>query len=368
MADNEQETVVDKWVDVVEREYLDEYIRSGGAAVKFIAGSDDTLTQAAQRIQESASSRGYYHAFVDPSKPGADGKNPALQRIDRFFFNVTRDFDWKRWARQQALQYLERSGINIPDGSDLGDTEQIAAFNGRDVQDLINQYHQEFATPQLKDTRLSIEFRAAITALGRAQLISAALSPTTEEVLLEWFAGRTLPGASSVLKKVQIFERINMTNARTMLSSFCRWLPHAGHAGLVVVLDFRPYEYKKVSKSKKQAELLKRYEDAIRDGKSPDELTALMNGDPEPDVVYSDSAYMQMLTMLRRFIDEVDTFDNLLLVVLTSPSFYKDKMLDASIKRCYFDYDALQTRIGQEVHDANRTNLAAALVHLGGYE
>ena len=74
---------------------------------------------------------------------------------------------------------------------------------------------------------------------------------------------------------------------------------------------------------------------------------------------------MQMLTMLRRFIDEIDTLDNFLLVVLTSPRFYKDKSIDDSVRRCYFDYDALQTRIGQEVHDAHRANLAASLVHLG---
>jgi hypothetical protein len=363
----EPETVLDKWLDVMEREYLDEYIRSGGAAVKFITAGDGILTQAMQGMQKAALARGYYYAFVDPSKPGADGKSPAFQRIDRFFFDVTKDFDWKRWSRQQAREYLERSGVSIPEGSALDDIERIAEFNGRDVQDLINQYQREFATPQLRDTRLSIEFRAAITALGRAQLIPDALSPTTEEVLLEWFGGRTMPGAASALKKMQIFERINMTNARTMLASFCRWLPQAGHAGVVVALDFRPYEYKRISKGKRLAEQVKRYEDAMRSGQSPDELKALIEQpDPVPDVVYSDAAYMQMLTMLRRFIDEVDTLDNFLLVVLTSPNFYKDKMLDESIKRCYFDYDALQTRIGQEVHDTRYANLAASLVHLGG--
>jgi hypothetical protein len=73
-----------------------------------------------------------------------------------------------------------------------------------------------------------------------------------------------------------------------------------------------------------------------------------------------------MLTLLRRFIDEIDTFENFLLLVLTSPNFYKDKTLDPNIKRCYFDYDALQTRIGQEVHDARYANPAASLVYLGG--
>jgi hypothetical protein len=70
---------------------------------------------------------------------------------------------------------------------------------------------------------------------------------------------------------------------------------------------------------------------------------------------------MQMLNMLRRFIDEVDWFERLLLVVLTTPRFYDD-----TSRRNYFNYDALQTRIGLEVHDARRPNPCANLVHLGG--
>nr|MDQ2688310.1 hypothetical protein [Armatimonadota bacterium] len=84
----------------------------------------------------------------------------------------------------------------------------------------------------------------------------------------------------------------------------------------------------------------------------------------EPDVIYSDAAYMQMLTMIRRFIDEIDWFERFFLVIFTSPNFLKDKTLDPTVKRCFFDYDALQTRIGQEVHDARHANPAAALVSL----
>jgi hypothetical protein len=213
---------------------------------------------------------------------------------------------------------------------------------------------------------MSIEFRTAVTALGRAQLIPDAVTPTTEEVLLGWFAGRSLPGAASALKKVQIYERINLSNARAMLGSFCRWLPHTGHAGLVVTLDFRPYEYKRMARARRQAEQLQLVRDALARGATPEEVARLAADEShlEPDVAYSDTAYMQMLTMIRRFIDEIDRFERFLLVVLTSPGFYKDKTLDPTVKRCYFDYDALQTRIGQEVHDARYANPAASLVHL----
>ncbi len=242
-----------RWMQTLETEYLADYIRSGGSAVKVITGADADLTDTADRLRTLAEAGDYYHAYLDPAQTDADGKRPDLHRIERFFFAVTHDVDWKKWAAEQARQYLESSGIHLTAGRGLGDLEQIAQDNGRDPQDLINQYQRELATPQIRDTRLSLEFRTAVTALGRALLIPDAMTPTTEEVLIGWFRGQSLPGAASALKKVQIYERISLNNARPQLMSFCRWLPHTGHSGLVVTLDFRPYEYKKIAKGNQQA-------------------------------------------------------------------------------------------------------------------
>lgn len=366
MADGLPPLTPANWLPVMEQEYLDDYVRSGGSAVKVVTGPDGVMDQVLGRLHETATAQGYYYAHLDPAQRTDAGKRSDLHRIDQFFFAATREVDWKGWAAMQARQYLESRGIHLSDRRALGDLEQIAADNGRDPQDLLNQYQRELATPQIRDMRLSVEFRAAVTALSRALLVPDAVTPTTEEVLLGWFAGRSFPGASSALKKVQIFERINVGNARAMLTSFCRWLPHTGHAGLVVTLDFRPYEYKKIARGKRQEEQLKLVRAAIARGADAEELAALAaeENSAAPDVVYSDAAYMQMLTMIRRFIDEIDWFERFLLVIVTSPNFYKDKTLDPSVKRCYFDYDALQTRIGQEVHDARHANPAASLVSL----
>lgn len=370
MADTLPSLSLEDWLATVEYEYLTDYIRSGGSSVKVVSGSGATLQRAVARVHAMASEGGYYAAHLDAAQPDAAGKRPDLHRIDRFFFQVTQEVDWKEWAAMQARQYLESRGIHLAEGRELGDLEQIALDNDRDPLDLLNQYQRELATLQIRDPRLSLEFRTAITALGRALLIPDAVSPTTEEVLLGWFGGLSLPGASSALKKVQIYERIHVANARPMLQSFCHWLPQTGHAGLVVTLDFRPYEFKKIAKGKRQAEQLQQVRDAIARGASAEELAKLAeeHESAEPALNYSDAAYMQMLTLIRRFIDEIDRFERFFLVILTSPNFYKDKTLDPTIKRCYFDYDALQTRIGQEVHDTRHANPAASLVQLGGAE
>ncbi len=355
-----------KWCETLEQEYLSDYLRSGGSAVKFLTGSPEHIAEALSRLRATAPD--YYHAHLDPAALDANGKRPDYHYINKLFFEVTRGVDWKANATIQAKQYLESAGIHLAEGRALNDLDGIAEDNGRDPQDLLNQYQREHATPQIRDTRLSLEFRIAITALGRSLLMPETYTPASQEVLLNWFAGRAVPGGAAVLKRIQIFEKIGLTTARPMLVSFCRWLPKTGKTGLILTLDFRPYEYKKVAKGRRQTELLERIQEAVEQGATSEAIAALTQAqtNAEPEVFYSDAAYMQMLTLLRRFIDEIDTFENFLLVVLTSPNFYKDKTLDPTIKRCFFDYDALQTRIGQEVHDAHHANPSAALVKLGG--
>ena len=227
----------------------------------------------------------------------------------------------------------------------------------------MNEYQRELATPQLRDYGMALEFRTAVTALGRAQLSRDYVSPTMEEVLLGWFAGKTMPGASTALKKIQIYDRINQSNARQVLLSFCRWLPKTGRTGTCRHTRFSSLRTQEADGRPEDRRASAPTESRCRagaDGRRTRRDRCAGRKD-EPEVTYSDAAYMQMLTLIRHFIDEIDWFEHFLLVVLTSPAFY-----DPLSKRNYNNYDALQTRIGLEVHDARKANPAAALVHLGG--
>ena len=349
-----------EWAKRFTDEYLSDYIRSGGSVVKVVSGSDASLSEVSDTLRSAASRFGYYFSELGPAATGRDGKKPDLHRIDRFFLEATRDVDWKTWAAEEARRYLETQGIRVAPHRELNDLDGIAADNGRDATDLLNQYQREFATRLIRDHSLAIEFRTALTALSRAQLVPESMTPTTEEVLLGWFAGRTMPGASAALKRIHIFGRIDRSSARHMLASFCRWLPRTKRDGLVVVLDFRPYEHKRKTIAPRRKETELRLKEAILRRAAHEELEAIgEEGEAEPPVSYSNAAYQQMLQTLRRFIDETDWFERFCLVVLTSPGFY-----DGAPNRSYFDYDALQTRIGLEVHDATRANPVASLVHL----
>ena len=115
---------------------------------------------------------------------------------------------------------------------------------------------------------------------------------------------------------------------------------------------------KTIAQRRKETQI--RLKEAILRHAAHEELEAIgEEGEAEPPVSYSNAAYQQMLQTLRRFIDETDWFERFCLVVLTSPGFY-----DGASDRSYFNYDALQTRIGLEVHDATRAYPVASLVHL----
>ena len=349
------------WMEVFEKEYVADYLKAGGSTVKFLSASDATLNTALDAVRDTAGHYGYHFVHIDPSKPNEIGKKQAFHRIDELYFALTKSVDWKAWASEEARAFLKSRGINVASGRSLNDIDGIAEDNGRVVSDLYNQYQRDFATRFITDTSLAIEFRTALTALSRAQVLPDSMTPTTEDVLLNWLAGKSVPGGSAALKRIGVFNRIDLTNARDMLTSFCRWLPRTGRSGLFAVLDFRVYEHKPRTAAQRRKDHEIQLQEAIKARASHEELDAIISSSKlPPPLRYTDANYYQMLLLLRRFIDETDYFERFCLLVLTSPAFY-----DNVSERNYANYNALQTRIGIEVRDAKRANPLAALVHIG---
>ncbi len=348
---------VDRWLTVLYEEYLSDYVPAGGSAVKFVAADPDGCTRVRTEVCELARRCGMFVVDLDASRLEADGTRPDLHRIDHFFSALMKEVDLPAWAAAQAGMYLQRHGLHRPEGAALDDVDAIASVNGRDPADLINQYQRDLGMDLLKDPGMAAPFRTAVTELVRAQLIPSMLTPTTQEVLLAWFVKANVPGAAAALRRVRIFERIVQSNARAMLASLCHWVPQTGRAGTVVVLDTRAYEHRPMTGAQRDAQCAQMARVALNRGVSMEEMARILTPEDAPALTYGDKPYMHMLATLRRFVDEIDTFERFLLVVLTTPAFYN---LDSP--RNYHNYDALQTRIGLEVRDAHRANPAASLV------
>jgi hypothetical protein len=359
---------VDDWVSFARSEYLTGPVAAGGSAIRFVSGSDATLAAASSRLTQVATQCGFEAVHLDPGVRDEDGRAPNLHRIDRLFAAVTRHAEWKSWAEAEARSFLERqTGVAIPTDVDLRDVDAVAQAAGLDANRLLQVYERELDN-RIRDHRLTLEFRAALAYLFSSALRRDERSPTTDEVLLAWLKGKSLPGGAAALKRLQIFGRIGPANARHYLASYCHWLLRRGKSGLLVVFDFRPYIHRRITALERNVAVDRDLRAAASGGTglTAAQLNALLGRrDAAPGIAYADGPYYQMLASLRRFIDEIDRFPGLFMVVLTPPSYYAASERG---RRTFYDYDALQTRIGQEIADTGRANPAAALVDLEGDE
>jgi hypothetical protein len=351
----------ERWFSVFESEYLRDFVPSGGSVVRFLSGDAETLELACTRLRHLAQERAFWCRFLDPAEVDATGRAATLHKIESFFKAVTAEHDWSALVEDQLRSFLATKGISIAAPTGDVDLAAVAQANDREVGDLAREIRR-FGAEMIRDPLMATEFRLALAALAKERILRESGSPSLEHVILEWLAGRTVPGGAKILKSVGVFDRIKATTARAMLISFMRWLRRQGTPGAIVVLDFRPYQNKRLTATQKRQARDDAMRDALRRGATHEELELILD-EPADDaaIFFSDKAFLQMLDLLRHFIDDVESFPGLALVILTTDAFY-----DGASPRNYMMYNALQTRIGQEVRDAAHPNPVAMLVHIGG--
>lgn len=352
----------ERWLEVMRDEYLGRYIPGGGASVRFLSGPRHVLNRVGKTLVAEAA-RDDFHAVFLETDQYQDGLRPDLHRIDKFFFAASDTLDWLGLAEKQVREIFRKCGLAVPEHLPLR-LETIAASNGCTQDEVTKQFNLAFSNQLARDRLIEYDFRAAMSWLGRSQLIPENITPAHEEVLLAWLRGQTMTGAAAALRQLAIFQRITAKNARHIFRSLCHWLPQVGYQGTVLVLDMRPYCYTNRGATERNILRLQEVRDKVfQPGATIEDIRRLF--EQEEDAVglrYSDPAYLAMLALLRRFIDEIDLFEHLLLVVLANPTFFQHPERG---KRTWHDYDALRTRISQEVFDAQHPNPSAALVHLG---
>ncbi len=98
-----------EWLEVVRRDYLEDFIREGGAAVKFVVadgGVARATVGAALRV--AAEDGGFQFVTVDAA-------STKVQLIDRLFHAVARQIDWDRCTTTFPRQSLEGVAVMTAD-------------------------------------------------------------------------------------------------------------------------------------------------------------------------------------------------------------------------------------------------------------
>jgi hypothetical protein len=309
-----------EWLDTVRKEYLQDFIRRGGAAVKFVVPMEEIgHDQLRNELRGTAEEEGFLFAFVDAA-------STKIHMIDKLFHEVARQVDWDGLAYSFVTQIFKKNRYEMPTAPDEVNLQQIALLNRREEMFLRRELHTWLEEAIYRDFEMSQEFRIAMIRLCMAQLDPGGASPFLSNAVKEWLRGELR--LISTLKEALIFQKVARHNARHMLFSLGHWLKVNGRSGLVLNLDISRYT---VSARPK---------------------------DPDDSFYYSTPATLDAYEVLRQFIDGTDELECCFIAVVASREFLTDE------KRGLNRYDTLKLRIWDEVRDRHRPNPFASLIRL----
>jgi len=307
------------WLDVIRQEYLNDFVRAGGAAVKVAVAENDAarhgLRDDLRRLGEAA---GYQVAVVDAAQT-------KVQMIDRVFHAVAGQMPWEQTARAFLARTIADSGYQLPTDRTNLTLAALAEVNDVPERRLHTSITDILWRELFKDYAMSQEFRLAMVRLCRAQL-SPDDEPAVTESVMAWLRGELR--RISEVKRALIFQRIARHNARHMLASLAHWLRITGSSGLLLILDI---------------------------ARCPLTVPREQRDD---GVYYSRPATFDAYEMLRQLIDGTDDVESLFVAAVAGIEFTTD------IRRSYVQYPALHYRLADEVHDQYRPNPLAALVRI----
>lgn len=311
---------VQAYLDFVAKEYVGQYVRDGGAAVRFVvAGSEDVAGRWHRGLRTIAGADGYLYVC-------ADAAEVRVHMIDQVYAEVARSIDWRELARQQVYAVWDELGLTAPDTEQLS-VAVVAEHHQIDAREAARSVRRRLEAVILQDTTLAREFRLAVLRLCQAELGTGEVADIERDAVISWL--RVEPVALRVLRSASLYARVARHNARSLLVSLAAWRARVVGAGLVLDLDLSRLA---TSRRPPLDERLGHY--------------------------YSKAAVLDAYEVLRQLVDATDHLRGVFVAVTMPPALVSDEA------RGLPAYSALQLRVVDEVRDRRRTNPYAALVRL----
>ncbi len=307
----------DVWLGSLRSEYLDGFVREGGAAVKVAvvtsAGASDGL---ARRLVLDAHERGFVAA-------GVDAASCKVHLLHNLFHEVAKQIDWDALARDFVRRLVLGAGLALPPDGAM-DVGAVARASEQDVTIVMQDVRVALTKHLMRDRGLSRQFRLGALALCKAILEPDELRVELADHVRMWLRGE-LPRIGP-LRDAFIHQRIDRHSARTMILSTAAFVRKAGREGLVVTVDVSRYALPK----------------PLDDGR----------------LRYSKAAALDMWETLRQFIDGTDDLSGGLFVFVAGRDFVENE------QRGLRSYNALHLRLTDDVRDRQRPNPLAPMVRI----
>ena len=306
------------WLQHMDDEYLSAFIRDGGSSIKFAVTADELKPALREAVAERCRKSDYVFATLD----AADMRAHMPQDL---FFELARRIDWRLLARRLILRLAGDKHFEVEDidpGASGNVFAAVADRNAIELQSVFREIRPAIEEHVVKNRRMAKDFREAMRQLC---LMESDRGEYDGQPVLDWLTGAN-PRVSSV-RPFSIYTGINRTTARYFIESALHWVRLAGFTGTVILLD-----NSRVTLARNP-----------RDGKR----------------YYTKAMTMDHYELLREFIDDIDRLSGTLLLVATNSEF-----VDETGSRGYAIYQALRTRVMDDVRDRNLVNPVASLVRL----
>ena len=309
------------WLRVIDDEYLSTFVRDGGASVKFAVASQESKAELYARMEARCRELGYLRI-------GLDAGTTRAHMPQDIFFSLAAQVDWRLLARRMIVrlaveQGYQATGISLDAAANVYDA--IAEANRLDSRFVLGEMRPAIQDRVFRNPRMAKDFRVCMSQLCLAEDTRGEYAG---QPLLDW-----LTGANTRLSNVRDFlihTGINRTTARYFIESALYWIHSVGYAGTVILFD------------NARVTVARNPRDGVR--------------------YYTRPMAMEHYELLREFIDGMDRLAATLLVVVTNRDFLDESGDRRS--RGYGIYQALRTRVMDDVRDRNLVNPAASLVRL----
>jgi hypothetical protein len=304
-----------QWQEIWHREYLVDYIPSGGSAVKILVADKEDLNKVVESTAATACNADFITVVVDSS-------TTKCHLVQEIFFAVSRQIDWETPVDKWLCRFLEHAGYVIPNGVPLNDLESIAAASGVSEITILKAAVRLIEQHVMNDRSLWYPFRITMAAFCNGRFGRGGISDQDTESIMGWLRGENT--SLSRLRRLRITERIGRHNARPILISLARWCNKLGIPGICIVMN----------------------------------LSAVYSSG-DSIVRYTRTALLDLYEMLRQFIDETEEMSNLAIVAVASRGITDDP------KVSYDNYDAFKMRVVNDVRDRIKDNPLNTLVTVG---
>jgi hypothetical protein len=196
---------LNEWLQVVDSEYLKEFVVDGGAAVKFVVSNERVVETLKQEARRQAEAHGLVFA-------GIESAEVKLHLIQDVFFAISRQMHWIGDTERFVEKLFKDNGYKWPHPGQAVPLEDLAAANAVDAKILKKEFNQWLTKAIMQDIRMAQDFSIAITRLCLSCLAPTDGSGENETPIHQWLRGELQK--IGPLRAAEIYAKITRHNAR----------------------------------------------------------------------------------------------------------------------------------------------------------